>query len=120
MEGATTHPLGLLYAATTTGLPRRNGFACCSIVQNAELRSTCIIVALFLFTPSAIQKSEQMFNKILNPGILFCQGRGNVRGKGRGGEKRAVNPCLRRTTSEAWYNGGMKQRQAATKQHTDT
>src|SRR3989344_8515582 len=44
MEAARTHPPGLSYAATTTGLPRKKGFACCSIVAKQEFISTCMTV----------------------------------------------------------------------------
>src|SRR3989344_8014113 len=54
IEGDTTQPLGVAYAATTTGFPRRCIFACCSTVAKQELRSTCMIVGLFWLIGSSI------------------------------------------------------------------
>src|SRR3989344_8251354 len=38
-EAAITHPLRCKYEHTPTGLPRNNGFACCSTDAKKELRS---------------------------------------------------------------------------------
>lgn len=38
------HPEGPVWGATATGLPRKKGLACCSIVAKQELMSRCIQV----------------------------------------------------------------------------
>src|SRR3989344_4823279 len=43
-DAAKIQPFPVVYAATTTGLSRSNGFACCSTLAKQELRSTCITV----------------------------------------------------------------------------
>src|SRR3989344_5572502 len=54
IEGETTQPLGVAYAATTTGFPRRCVLTCCSTVAKQELRSICMIAGLFLLIWSSI------------------------------------------------------------------
>src|SRR5882672_9491410 len=46
IEGARIKALGVVYAAITIGLPRKSGFACCSIVAKQELRSICMMRGL--------------------------------------------------------------------------
>src|SRR3989344_9146446 len=54
IEGETTQPLGVAYAATTRGFPLRCILACCSTVAKQELRSICMIIGLFLLIGSSI------------------------------------------------------------------
>ena len=77
IDAARMQPPGEVKAATATGFPRKNGFACCSIVAKQELRSICMMQEGFELNSIAylLQFPAQAFSV---QSKFHCQGfRGN-------------------------------------------